>query len=103
MISGVSFWFKSTPPRILSVGSLAIELKTAVGPATSVPDEGELPSSVPDEGELPSARGAPAFRPSGVAGTTAPEGTSFEAMSAYVYKILTIVDTLPEKITIEKF
>ena len=56
-VDGLSFWFKSTPPRILSVGNLPNELNTAVGPNVSVPDDGLAPS----------ANGVHAFRPSGVA------------------------------------
>ena len=47
------------------MGSFDTDLKTAVGPRVSVPEVGELPS----------ARGVKAFRPSGVAGTTDPDGT----------------------------
>jgi hypothetical protein len=49
----------------LLVGSFETDLNTAVGPSVSVPDVGEHPS----------ATGVKAFLPSGVAGTTAPEGT----------------------------
>ena len=67
---GESFWLSSTPPMIFAVGSLATDLKTAVGPLTSVPDVGELPS----------ATGVKAFLPSGVAGTTEPFGTLAEML-----------------------
>jgi hypothetical protein len=52
------------------VGSLAIDLNTAVGPRLSVPWVGEQPS----------ARGVHAWRPSGVAGTAEPEGTLAEML-----------------------
>ena len=69
-IWGVSFWFRSTPPKMSIVGSLAIDVNTAVGPCVSVPWVGEQPS----------ARGVQARRPSGVAGTTEPEGTLDEML-----------------------
>ncbi len=53
---------------ILDAGSFATDLNTAVGPDMSVPWDGEHPS----------ASGMNAFRPSGVAPTTAPEGTLAE-------------------------
>jgi hypothetical protein len=49
---------------------LETDLKTAVGPRISVPEVGELPS----------ASGVKAFLPSGVAGTTDPEGTFDEIL-----------------------
>ena len=67
---GESFWFSKTPPMILFVGSFDTDLKTAVGPSMSVPEVGELPS----------ASGVKAFLPSGVAGTTEPEGTLEEIL-----------------------
>mgnify|MGYP006961795351 CR=1 FL=1 len=67
---GDSFWLSRTPPSILSVGSFETDLKTAVGPRVSVPEVGEQPS----------ATGVNAFLPSGVAGTTDPEGTFAEML-----------------------
>mgnify|MGYP000344592020 CR=1 FL=1 len=52
------------------MGNFETDLKTAVGPSMSVPDDGELPS----------ATGVNAFLPSGVAGTTAPLGTLAEIL-----------------------
>jgi len=52
------------------VGNFETDLNAAVGPSKSVPEEGELPS----------ATGVNAFRPSGVAGTTAPLGTLAEIL-----------------------
>ncbi|MNF04902.1 hypothetical protein D3C80_2045160 [compost metagenome] len=67
-LAGLSFWLSSTPPRIAAVGSLPMELNTAVGPRRSDPEDGLAPS----------ASGVRARRPSGVAMVAAPNGTLAE-------------------------
>ena len=62
---GWNFWFKSVPFEATPCSSLATEFAVAVGPFTSLPDAGPIPS----------ARGVNANLPSGVAPVCPPRGT----------------------------